>query len=103
MQAVLPADLVPVASTTLLFAMTASCSILLAGGQAIFRPSLARYLLRVVSQEETDRLIAAGAADVKAAIQTAGNNSTAVIDAYNHALTNTFVSSDVLHTKDAQI
>ena len=72
--------------------MTASCSILLAVGQAIFQASLTRKLLRVVSQEETYMLIAAGAADVNGAIRTANLNRSGVIDAYNSALTDVFVS-----------
>ncbi|KAI4157564.1 MAG: hypothetical protein LQ342_008186 [Letrouitia transgressa] len=93
LQAVLPPDLVPIASTTLLFAMTASCSILLAVGQAIFQASLTSKLLRVVSQEETNMLIAAGAADVNAAIPQADRD--VVIAAYNNALTDVFFLSAV--------
>lgn len=70
--------------------MTASCSILLAVGQAIFQASLTSKLLRVVSQEETNMLIAAGAADVNAAIPQADRD--VVIAAYNNALTDVFVS-----------
>lgn len=70
--------------------MTASCSILLAVGQAIFQASLTSNLLGVVSQEETHILIAAGAADVNAVIQAVDRG--AVIDAYNSALTDVFVS-----------
>ena len=72
--------------------MTASCSIFLAVGQAIFAASLSSNLLRVVSQEETDKLIAAGAAEVNAAIRAVDRD--AVIGAYNSALTNVFVSPD---------
>lgn len=72
--------------------MTASCSILLAVGQAIFQASLTSRLLRIVSEEEADMLIAAGAADVNAAIRPA--NRIAVVDAYNRALTDVFVSPD---------
>ncbi|KAL9640530.1 MAG: hypothetical protein Q9204_000677 [Flavoplaca sp. TL-2023a] len=89
LQAILPPDLVPIASTTLLFAMTASCSVLLAAGQAIFQASLTSKLSRVVSQEEVNTLIAAGAAEVNAAIRPA--HRVAVIDAYNRALTDVFL------------
>lgn len=64
LQAVLPPGLVPIASTALLFAMTASCSILLAVGQVIFQASLTSNPLHVVSQEEADMPVAAGAADL---------------------------------------
>lgn len=93
LQAVLPPDLIPIASTTLLFAMTASCSILLAVGQAIFQAFLTGNLLRVVSPAETDQLIAVGAADVNAAIRPADRD--AVIAAYNSALTDVFYLSAV--------
>jgi hypothetical protein len=72
--------------------MTASCSILLAVGQAIFQASLTKNLLRIVSQQETNMLIAAGAADVSAAVRPADRH--AVVDAYNSALTDVFVSPD---------
>ena len=72
--------------------MTASCSIFLAVGQAIFQAFLTKNLLRVVSRAETDMLIAAGAADVNAATRPADRD--AVIDAYNSALTDVFVSPD---------
>ena len=72
--------------------MTASCSILLAIGQALFQVTLRRNLLRVVSQDEADRLIAVGAADVSRAIRPVDRD--AVIDAYNNALTDVFVSSN---------
>ncbi|KAL8936567.1 MAG: hypothetical protein Q9216_004869 [Gyalolechia sp. 2 TL-2023] len=88
LQAVLPTDLIPIASTTLLFAMTASCSILLAVGQAIFQTSLASKLRHVVPQDEIDILVAAGAADVNTAIRPAHRD--AVVDAYNSALTDVF-------------
>ena len=77
--------------------MTASCSIFLAVGQAIFQASLTSNLLRVVSQEETHMLIAAGAADVNAAIPAVDRD--AVIDAYNSALTDVFVSPNQHATK----
>ncbi|KAF1953775.1 MFS general substrate transporter [Byssothecium circinans] len=88
LQATLPPDLIPIASTTLLFAMTASCSIFLAGGHAIFQSALTRNLRRVVSPEEAARLIAVGAADVHGEAQPADRD--AVIDVYNTAVTNVF-------------
>ncbi|KAJ4357233.1 uncharacterized protein N0V89_001808 [Didymosphaeria variabile] len=88
LQAMLPPDLIPIASTTLLFAMTASCSIFLAGGQAMFQSSLTRNLVRVVSPEEAARLIAVGAADVHREVQPAVRD--AVIDVYSKAITNVF-------------
>ncbi|KAF2732223.1 MFS general substrate transporter [Polyplosphaeria fusca] len=88
LQAMLPPDLIPIASTTLLFAMTASCSIFLAGGQAIFQSALTRNLRRVVSPEEAARLIAVGAADVHREVQPADRD--AVFDVYNTAITNVF-------------
>jgi hypothetical protein len=74
--------------------MTASCSIFLAVGQAIFQSSLTRGLLRVVSQEEADALIAAGAADVHRVVQPADRD--AVIGVYNTAVTDVFVSPSSL-------
>ncbi|KAF2437710.1 MFS general substrate transporter [Karstenula rhodostoma CBS 690.94] len=88
LQATLPPDLIPIASTTLLFAMTASCSIFLAGGQAIFQTALTRNLRRVVSAEEAARLIAVGAADVHREVQPIDRD--AVIEVYNKAITNVF-------------
>ncbi|PQE13617.1 HC-toxin efflux carrier TOXA protein [Rutstroemia sp. NJR-2017a BVV2] len=91
LQAVLPPDLVPIATTTLLFAMTASCSIFLVIGQAIFQTFLEHRLPSVVSQEEANRIIAAGAAGIRQVLQPA--NHGAVIDVYNNAVTNVFYLS----------
>jgi len=70
--------------------MTASCSIFLAVGQAIFQSSLLNGLLDVVSRNEADRIIAVGAADVHRTTQSA--NRDAVTNVYNTAVTNVFVS-----------
>ena len=71
--------------------MTASCSIFLAVGQAIFQSSLAHGLLGVVSQKEADTIIAAGAADVHRTTQPVDHD--AVTSVYNTAVTNVFVST----------
>src|SRR3954470_19906412 len=71
--------------------MTASCSIFIAIGQAIFQTFLEHRLPNVVSQEEANKIIAAGAAGIRQVLQLA--NHDAVIDVYNTAVTNVFVRS----------
>jgi hypothetical protein len=90
LQAVLPPDLVLIATMTLLFAMTAGCSVFLAIGQAIFQTCLKHCLNNVVSQEEANKIIAAGAAGFRQVLQSGDHD--AVIDVYNTAVTNVFVS-----------
>jgi tagatose-1,6-bisphosphate aldolase len=71
--------------------MTASCSVFLAVGQAIFQSSLTNGLFRVVSPEEAQRIIAAGAADVHLVVSPTDHD--VVINVYNTSIVNVFVSS----------
>lgn len=90
MQATLPPRLVPVGATTLLFVISASCTIFLAIGQAIFQQQLTSELSTVVSSSTVDRIISVGATSIRSVVDQ--DDLSAVVSAYSNAVTEVFVS-----------
>lgn len=90
MQASLPQDLVPVGSTILLTVVSASCSIFLAIGQAVFQDRLFINISAAVSPDVAKLVESIGATSIRSAIS-AGDLAT-VLRAYSNSITQVFVS-----------
>ncbi|PQE28116.1 Major facilitator superfamily domain general substrate transporter protein [Rutstroemia sp. NJR-2017a BBW] len=89
MQASLPADLVPIGATTLLFGISMSCAVFLAIGQAVFQQRLQIDLENVVSQNVTRAVISAGATRIRSIVS--ADELPAVLQAYSKAVTQVFL------------
>ena len=90
-QASLPAELVPLGATSLLFVISASCAIFLAIGNAIFESQLRKNLEGVVSATLLEKVISTGATHVRSVIP--DEYISAVISAYSKSVTQVFVCS----------
>lgn len=82
-------DLVPLDATTLLFAISASCAIVLAIGEAVFQTQLKKELAHVACSAVVNVAISAGALGWRFIVFSA--EISVVISAYNSALTGVFV------------
>ena len=89
-QAVLPLSQVPVGSTIILFFQFFGGSIFLAIAQNIFRTRLLAKLVTDAPTEDAHAVLRAGAEGVRQIV--VAKNSSSVLDAYNIAITDTFVS-----------
>lgn len=89
MQASLPADLVPIGATTLLFGISTSCSVFLAIGEAVFQQRLQVNLENVVSRDVTNAVISAGATQIRSIVS--ADELPVVLRAYSKAVTQVFV------------
>ncbi|KAJ5921345.1 MFS general substrate transporter [Penicillium verhagenii] len=87
-QASLPAELVPLGATSLLFMISASCAIFLAIGDAIFEAQLRKHLNGVVSATLVEEVISTGATHVRSVIP--DESLSVVIAAYSKAVTQVF-------------
>ncbi|KAI2829261.1 hypothetical protein CBS63078_4265 [Aspergillus niger] len=88
-QASLPPDLVPLGATTLLFAISASCAILLDIGEAVLQTQLKKELAHVACSALANVVISAGASGWRFIVFSA--EIPVVISAYNSAVTGVFV------------
>ncbi|KAF7863966.1 hypothetical protein EAF04_006931 [Stromatinia cepivora] len=88
LQASLPAELVPIGATTLLFGISTSCAVFLAIGQAVFQECLQTNLSEVVSPDVVNAVISVGAnsfwtvvskADLQAVIRAYSDSATQVL------------------------
>ena len=95
MQSALPPEQVPIGATTLLFSMCLSSSVFLAVGQAVFQSRLTDELVSRVPTDNASAIVAAGAAQGRQVVGSGDLNS--VLEAYNTAVTNTFVSVLSVH------
>lgn len=89
MQASLPADLVPIGATTLLFGISTSCAVFLAIGDAVFQQRLHLNLENVVSEDVTNAVISAGATKIRSIVS--ADELPAVLRAYSKAVTQVFL------------
>ncbi|KAI2968505.1 hypothetical protein CBS147343_6595 [Aspergillus niger] len=81
-------DLVPLDATTLLFAISASCAIVLAIGEAVFQTQLKKELAHVACSAVVNVAISAGALGWRFIVFSA--EISVVISAYNSALMGVF-------------
>lgn len=98
MQASLPQDLVPVGSTTLLFFISASCTVFLSIGQAVFNARLTTDLDKVVPEDVTAKIMSVGATGIRSVVNTEYLDS--VLSAYSDAITQIWVMvSELKHVR----
>lgn len=90
MQSSLPQDLVPLGSSTLLTVISASCSIFMAIGQAVFQRRLQANLGGVVAQPVVDNITNSGVTSVSSLVPPPA--LPAVIRQYSLSVTQVFVS-----------
>lgn len=95
-QATLSLDFVHIGSTTLLFAMSISCAVCLAVGQAVFQAQLSNYLAEVVPEKTAHAILTAGVSQVKSVVKP--EDYARVVKEYSNALTDIFVSANSYKT-----
>ena len=89
MQASLPQALIPIGATTLLFAISTSCTIFLSIGQAVFNDRLSTNLHQVVPADVINNVTSVGATKIRSVVES--SDLPAVVQAYSDAVTQVFV------------
>ena len=95
MQASLPADLVPVGTTTLVLGTAGSCAAFLAIGQALFQTRLSSMLSGVVPADMVAAIASAGATNLRSVVSL--EQLPTVLRVYSMAVTEVFVCTYIFN------